>query len=208
VKIAVDKFNWTDDMKRLGITTSSIGLILNITISNEGNEPIDMAKDYAQYNTIWIGVVVSRTDKENYATFRRTLEIDYLYLPVNGSDTRYLPVEPYDLQTSGDYAAALTWSYGSTGQTRPYTVDGQQLVGSPFNFRVLDNDTFQQQLQLNKGTGGTTINITIPIAIFGGGSSIVIVSFAVAVYLRNHKRTNEDEKVTKKRSRRRKTQVS
>jgi hypothetical protein len=193
LKITVDQYNWTNDMKEtIGITTPYIGLILNVTISNQGSEPIDMASDYATYNTIWIGVIVSSTDKGNYYTFQKTIAINDLYLPVNGSDTRYLQVEPYDLQTTGNYVATLTWSYGSIG-TVPYTVEGQQVEGSPFNFKVLDNDTFQQQLQLRKAAGGTTINIYIPIAIFGGGGSIVVFSiYEVTVYLRKRKGTDRN----------------
>jgi hypothetical protein len=202
LKITVDQYNWTSDMKgTIGITTPYIGLILNITISNQGSEPIDMASDYATSNTIWIGVIISSTDKGNYNTFQRTLGINDLYLPVNGSDTRYLQVEPYHLQTTGNYVATLTWSYGSIG-TVPYTVEGQQVEGSPFNFKVLDNDTFQQQLQLRKAAGGTTVNIYFQIALFGGSGSIVIFSIGVAVYLWRRKGTNRN---TGRISRRRKT---
>jgi hypothetical protein len=165
-------------MKRLKITTPEKGLIFKITISNEGNQPIDMTEK------LWITVGVKSSTRQ-YFDFFRQLETDYLYLPPNENNVRFVEVDFGSYQSIvGSYTAKLTFNFGS------YATEGQPIETYPFEFNVMSEEAFQQQVQQNKG--GTTIfnigpvNVTLFDLSIGG--SITIVSVGIVAYLWNRKR--------------------
>jgi hypothetical protein len=190
LKIVQDQYNWNDDMKLSKITTPDRGLIFKITIWNNGSEPIDFANSY-YYNTLWINVQVSSADTGRFFNFLGQLEINNLFLPPNESDVRFVKVDFGYGQVIGSYTAKLTYSFGSSPS------EGQPITGEyPFDFRVLDNDTFNQeiqQIQKNRSGGPFLVigpfNFTL-IEVTGGGISITGISLALGLgyYWRKRKR--------------------
>jgi hypothetical protein len=177
-KITQEQYQWNDDMKRLKITTPERGLIFKITISNEGNTPVEIDK-------LYINVRVESSSRQ-YWSFSKQLTIDYLYLPKNESDYRFVEVGFGSYQSIiGSCEAKLTYSIGGSSYS-----DGTPIELYPFDFRVLSEDAFQQEIQQNKG-GGSLFNIgPINITLFdlSVGGPITIVSIGLIAYFWNRKR--------------------
>lgn len=87
----------------------------------------------------------------------------------------------------GSYTAKLTYSFGS------YPSEGQPIEEYPFDFRILGNETFQQEIQQNKG--GTTYVFPINIEITLGGVGGISVTIGT-IYFWNKR--NKKSKRTKK----------
>ena len=164
LKITHEQYQWNDDMKRLKITTPERGLIFKIIIVNQGNEPLQIDK-------IYINVHIESSTRQ-YFDFFKQLTIDYLYLPSKESDYRFVKVDFGSYESIiGSYTAKLTYSTGSSyGEGNPIEV-------YPFDFRVLSEEAFQQEIQQNKG--GTTINIPITIEVSLGG--IIGISATIGI---------------------------
>ncbi|MGD0978664.1 MAG: hypothetical protein ABR962_05930 [Candidatus Bathyarchaeia archaeon] len=183
LKITHQQYQWTDDMNRLGITTPELGLTFKIMIWNQGTEPLT-----EQY-TLWITVQVDSTTTSGVYFFKQ-LQIDYLYLPPNESLTRFVKVDFGGGQLIGSYEAKLTYSFGSSPSV------GQPIEEYPFDFRILGNDTFQQEIEQNKG-GVAFVFPFNPEIILG-----VVVGISVlvgAIYLLR-KRSKKNEKTKKGKS--------
>lgn len=163
LKIAQEQYQWNDDMKRLKITTPERGLSFKITISNKGNEPLEIDK-------LYINVRVESGSRQFWSFFKQ-LSIDYLYLPPNEDDYRFVKVDFGSYESIiGDYTAKLTYFIGYVSG------DGNPIEIYPFEFRVLGEEAFQQEIQQNKG--GTIINIgpfnftLIDLGGIGGGITV------------------------------------
>jgi hypothetical protein len=179
-KITQDQYQWNDDMKRLKITTPERGLIFRITISNEGNKPLPIDK-------LYINVRVESSSRQFWSFFKQ-LSIDYLYLPQNEKDYRFVKVDFGSYESIiGSYTAKLTYIIGGASYG-----EGDPIEAYPFDFRVLSEEMFQQEIQQNKG-GTTIFSIgSINITLFDLGGSITIISLAsVGVYLWNRRRKRE-----------------
>lgn len=166
-KITQEQYQWNDDMKRLKITTLERGLIFKITISNEGSTPIEIDK-------LYINVRVESSDRQ-YWSFFKQLSIDYLYLPPKEADYRFVKVDFGSYQSVlGSYTAKLTYFVGYvSGEGNPIEI-------YPFDFRVLGNETFQQEIEQNRG--GTTINIgpfNLTLIDLGGIGGITVTGIAM-----------------------------
>jgi hypothetical protein len=172
-KITHEEYQWNDDMKRLKITTPERGLIFKITISNEGNEPLSIDK-------LYINVRVESSSRQFWSFFKQ-LSIDYLYLPQNEKDYRFVKVDFGSYESIiGSYTAKLTYIIGGASYG-----EGDPIEVYPFDFRVLSEEAFQQEIQQNRG--GTIINIPINIEVSLGG--VIGVSATIgAVYLLNKRR--------------------
>lgn len=193
-KVMLDQYNWTSEMKSLKITNPEIGLILKITIWNNESNPIDYSLLHGQI--LWINVRVdSTTDSGVY--FFKQLQIDNLYLPANETLIRFVNVEFTYGQPIGIYTAKVTYSFGSSPSV------GQQVEGSPFDYRILDNDTFNQEIQRNKNANITWFSLTINFSLFTLGDlltfiglpsiSVSVVSISVYKYTRRKGKTQENK---------------
>lgn len=180
LKITHEQYQWTDDMNRLKITTPEKGLTFEIIILNQGNQPL------IEPYILWINVRVDSTTT-NGVYFFKQLQIDNLYLPPNENLTRFVKVDFGGGQPIGSYTAKLTYSFGS------YPSEGQPIEEYPFDFRILGNETFQQEIQQNKG--GITYVFPINIEITLGGVGGISVTIG-AIYFWNKR--NKKSKRTKK----------
>lgn len=159
LKITHEQYQWTNDMNRLGITTPERGLIFKIIISNEGDTPLEIDK-------LYINV---RVDSDNHQ-FWKQLTIDYLYLPKNESDYRFVKADFGGSESIiGSYTAKLTYfvNYVS-GQGTPIEV-------YPFDFRVMSEEGLQNAI--NQNPTGPVINIYVPVTftvVGTGGVTLVI----------------------------------
>lgn len=165
-KITQEQYQWNDDMKRLKITTPDRGLIFKITISNEGNTPVEVDK-------LYIDVRVESENRQ-YWYFFKQLAIDYLYLPKNEDDYRFVKVDFGGGEIAGSYTAKLTYYMGYVSG------EGTSIEISPFDFQVMSEDVFQQQIQQN--SGGTTINIgpfNFTLLDLGGIGGITVTGIAL-----------------------------
>jgi len=190
-KVTQDQYNWDDDMKIGKITTPDRGLIFKITVWNNGSEPIDFANSF-YYNTLWINVRVSSADTGSFFNFFRQLEINNLFLPPNESDVRFVNVDFGGGQEVGSYTAKLAYYLGYSN-TFP-SGEGNPIGEYPFNFQVLDNDTFQQKIQqIQKNRGGGPFLVIGPFNFtlidVGGGISITVISVgAIGYFWRRRKK--------------------
>ena len=190
--ITHEEYGWTDEMKEAGMTTPQIGLTFKIIIYNNSTEPLDFGNPNL-LNTLYIVISVRNDENPQSSYFFKQLTFDYnneLYLPPNQSDIRYVKVDHYGNLAIGSYTATLAYSIGNA----PYANDGTPIEPYPFNFRVASNDQLQQtiqQIQKNKSGGPFLVigpfSFTI-IEVSGGGISIVIISAALGLYLRNRKK--------------------
>lgn len=173
-KITQDQYQWNDDMKRLKITTPERGLIFRVTISNEDDEPLSIYK-------LYINVRVESSSRQFWSFFKQ-LTIDYLYLPANEKNYRFVEV---DFGSSefiiGAYTAKLTYVVDG-----PSSGDGDPIEVYPFDFRVLGEEAFQQEIQQNRS--GTTIAIPIYIEVSLGGIGISITIFELYSWIRKRKK--------------------
>lgn len=175
LKIVHEPYQWTEDMKRLKITTPELGLTFKITISNEGTEPLEI-------NHLFINV---RVESEERSDFFRQIQLDYLYLPPKESQYHFVKVSFGGGIQVGSYTAKLTYTIGSS------LLEGNPIEEYPFEFRILSDEMLQQEIQQNKG--GTTLNLNIYVEITLGG--VIAVSVPVGLYLWN-KRNKEKERTS------------
>jgi hypothetical protein len=209
-KVMLDQYNWTSEMKSLKITNQEIGLILRITIWNNESNSIDYSLVANQI--LWINVRVdSTTDSGVY--FFKQLSIDNLYLPPNETLTRFVNVEFTYGQPIGIYTAKCTYSFGT------YPSTGQQVEGSPFDYGIVDNDTFNQQIsqeiQRNKKVNVTWFSLTINFSLFTLGDlltfiglpsiSIAVVSVSAYTYKRRKGKIPKENNSKKSNKQRTKT---
>lgn len=211
-KVMLDKYNWTSDMKYLKITTQNIGLILKITIWNDGSEPIDFTNSGSGNNILWINVRVdSTTDTGVY--FFQQLQMNNLYLPPNETLTRFVNVEFLYGQPIGDYTAKINYSFGT------YPSTGQPVEGSPFDYSIVDNDTFSQEIQQSRNVSSVIVNNWFPLnfsvftlgdfAILGLPSISAGTLGSIAVYNIYMKRKGKTQKENNsKRSNKQRTRTS
>jgi len=153
LKIEVDPFQyengdfkaWSNDMKKIGITTEERGLIYRITVSNVENEPITVEE-------LTIQVRVERTDSGSNSFFDQIK--NYIYLPYNEKTEIDIPVDFGHRDVIGSYRAEIQCGEGSDVT--------QNIEAYPSEFRVLSEDQFQKELEEKKGT---LIDITINVII-------------------------------------------
>lgn len=90
-----------------------------------------------------------------------------MYLPPEEACHRFVEVDFGGGSAIGSYSAELTYGtyIGENNPIEPY----------PFNFRVLGEELFQEEIEQNKG--GTTIIIPIEIQVTLGG----VISISVAI---------------------------
>lgn len=187
LKITHVQYQWTDDMNRLKMTTPEAGLTFEIIILNQGNQPI--SEDYT--NTLYINVRVDSTTTSGVYFFKQ-LQIDNLYLPPHESDIRFVKVDFGGSQPIGSYSAKLTYSLGSSSsQEQPIEV-------YPFDFRILSNETFQQEIQQNKG--GLAFVFPLNLVIILGGVSTVLVIVGAIYFLSKKSKKNERTKKDKSKN--------
>lgn len=183
-KITEDQYQWTNDMKRLKITTPERGLTFKITISNEGNEPLEIDK-------LYINVRVESSSRQFWSFFKQ-LSIDYLYLPPNEDDYRFVKVDFGSYESIiGDYTAKLTYFIGDISG------DGNPIEIYPFDFRVLGDEAFQQEIQQNRG--GTIINIgpfNFTLIDLGGISGGITVFALSGLYLWHRSKKKKKRKAS------------
>jgi hypothetical protein len=170
-KITQDQYEWDDDMKRLKMTTPERGLVFKITISNEGNEPLSIYK-------LYINVRVE-SDSRQYWSFFKQLSIDYLYLPQNEDDYRFVEVDFGGGQAIGSYTAKLTYSIEG-----PSYVEGIPIELFPFQFNVVSEE--QLQNAKNQNPSAPIINIYISVTLISGGS-ITVLALTLFLYRRKKK---------------------
>jgi len=158
LKITHDQYGWTNDMKRLKMTTPERGLVFKITISNEGNEPLSIDK-------LYINIIVESSSRQ-FWSFLKQLSIDYLYLPKNENDIRFVKVDFGGGDSIiGSYTAKLTYGVSSYGEGTPIEL-------FPFQFNVVSEE--QLQNAINQNPSAPIINIYIPVTLIGGGSITLI----------------------------------
>jgi len=190
-KVMLDQYNWNSEMKILKITNQETGLILKITIWNDGSYPTDYGRlFYGQ--ELWINVRVdSTTDSGVY--FFQQLQIDNLYLPANETLTRFVNVEFVYSQPVGIYTVKVTYNFG------PYSSEGQPVEGSPFDYRILDNDTFNQEIQQNKKVNVSWFSFAPSFSLFTMGDLLTFIGLpsisvvSISVYMRHKGKTKEEE---------------
>jgi hypothetical protein len=175
-------------MNRLGITTPERGLVLEITIWNNSTESYPRYYyPYRSDNDLQITIRITSNESPSSNLFDQ-ISIGNLYLPSYGSDIRFLKITDNSGNnlSAGSYSATLT--YG----------DGMKIEPYPFDFKVMSEQEFQQKIEQNKS--GTTYNFYFQIALFGGSSSIVLVSVGIGIYLwRRRERDKSGEKGKPKR---------
>jgi hypothetical protein len=208
LKITQDQYNWNSDMKNLKITTPEIGLIFKITIWNNGSEPIDFTY-MPDYNILWINVRVDSTSTSGVYFFKQ-LQMNNLYLPPNETLIRFVKVDFAGSQPIGSYTAKLTYSFGQ------YPSEGQPIVEYPFDYRILDNDTFNREIQQSRNVNVTWLSLTINFSLFTVGDlltfiglpsvSIAVFSISILKYKKRKRKTQEDK--TSKKSNKPTTKTS
>lgn len=160
-KITQEQYQWNDDMKRLKITTPEKGLIFKITISNEGNTPVEIDK-------LYINVRVESSNRQ-YWSFFKQLTIDYLYLPKNEDDYRFVEVDFGGAQIIGSYTAKLTYSIGYvSGEGTPIEI-------YPFDFQVMSEEQFQKTINQNPSAPIINIYIPVTVTVVGTGGVTLIM---------------------------------
>ena len=171
-KITQDQYQWSNDMKRLKMTTPERGLIFKITISNEGNEPLSIDK-------LYINVRVESSSRQ-FWIFLQQLSIDYLYLPQNEDDYRFVKVDFGGSDSIiGSYTAKLTYSIGASSYG-----EGTPIELYPFQFNVVSEEELQNAI--NQNPSAPIINIYLPeITIFSAGGISIL---ALALWNRKKKR--------------------
>ena len=164
---------WSNNMKKIGITTEERGLIFRVTVSNIQNEPITVEK-------LMITVRGERTDSGSNSFFEQVS--DYIYLPPNEKTEVDIPVEFGYGDVIGSYSAEIQYSgeglYG-TQNIEPY----------PFEFRVLSEDQFQKELEQKQDSPFISIgDINITLFEFSAGFSIFSIGLAITLYIIYRKR--------------------
>lgn len=172
LKITQDQYQWGNDMKRLKMTTPERGLIFKITISNEGNEPLSIDK-------LYINVRVESSSRQFWSFFKQ-LSIDYLYLPQNEDDYRFVKVDFGGSDSIiGSYTAKLTYSIGASSYG-----EGTPIELYPFQFNVVSEEELQNAI--NQNPSAPIINIYLPeITIFSAGGISIL---ALALWNRKRKK--------------------
>lgn len=194
-RVLLDQYNWNSEMKAQKITNPEIGLILKITIWNDGSEPIDFTYSGSPNNILWINVQVdSTTDSGVY--FFQQLQIDDLYLPPNETLTRFVNVEFTYSQPIGIYMAKVTYNFGSSPS------EGQPVEGSPFSYSILDNNTFNQEIKQSKNVNVTWVSLTLNFSLITLGdfaiigvpsiSGVTIVSLTAYAYKNRKGKTQKE----------------
>jgi len=171
-KITQEQYQWTNDMKRLKMTTPERGLIFKITISNEGNEPLEIDK-------LYINVRVESSSRQFWSFFKQ-LSIDYLYLPQNEDDYRFVKVDFCGGDSViGSYTAKLTYIIGASSYG-----EGTPIELYPFEFSVASEEELQNAI--NQNPSAPIINICLPeITIFSAGGISIL---ALALWNRKRKK--------------------
>jgi len=171
-KITQEQYQWTNDMKRLKMTTPERGLIFKITISNEGNEPLEIDK-------LYINVRVESSSRQFWSFFKQ-LSIDYLYLPQNEDDYRFVKVDFGGGDSIiGSYTAKLTYIIGASSYG-----EGTPIELYPFEFSVASEEELQNAI--NQNPSAPIINIYLPeITIFSAGGISIL---ALALWNRKRKK--------------------
>lgn len=173
LKIEADPFQyendvlkeWSNDMKKIGITTEKRGLIFKITISNVQNEPITVEK-------LEIQVRVRETN-EGTSTFFDQVST-YIYLPPNEKTEVIIPVDFGHGEVIGSYIAEIQ-------RIERYDV-AQNIEPYPFEFRVLSEDQFQKELEQKKEAPFISIG-DINITLFDFSISVTIFSVGLVLVL-------------------------
>ena len=160
LKIVHEPYQWNEDMKRLRITTPERGLVFKITIMNQGNEPLEI-------DHLYIFVRVKSNTRS--FDFYKQINLDYLYLPPEENTHCFVDVNFGDGSAIGSYTAELTYSIDSFHSEKP-------IEPYPFEFRVVSEEIFQQEIQQNKeGTVVISPSIEINITWFGIALSIPFI---------------------------------
>jgi len=168
LKIVHEQYQWTDDMKRLKITTPEMGLTFKITISNDGTEPLEINQ------VLYITVRVETKDR--IWSFYRQLQISSLYLPPKEAQYHFVKVDFGGGSQIGSYNAKLTYSIGSS------SLEGNPIEEYPFEFRILSPEKLQEEIQQSEG-GGININIPVNISIeVIGIGSISVTILAILLF--------------------------
>lgn len=168
VKIVAEPYQWNDNMKRLEITTKERGLVFKITISNDGTESIEINKIY---------ITVSVEPENRIWSFRKQLEINYLYLPPKETHHRFVEVDFGGGSVIDSYSAELTYGenvYDIDNPIEPY----------PFDFEVVSEDEFERRIKENPPPSllpPINIDITIEFISISIGGTIGLI--AVVWYL-------------------------
>jgi hypothetical protein len=162
LKITQEQYQWNDDMKRLKITTPEKGLIFKVTISNEGNTPVEIDK-------LYVNVRVESSNRQ-YWSFFKQLSIDYLYLPKNESDYRFVKVDFGSYESIiGSYTAKLTYFIGYvSGEGTPIEI-------YPFDFQVMSEEQFQKTINQNPSAPIINIYIPVTVTVVGTGGVTLII---------------------------------
>lgn len=195
IRITHEEYGWTDDMKRLGITTQDTGVIFKITIFNEGQLPLRIGyspstvypNPFVEMTSLYISINLVSTDTQPHYDDTKKIVFDSdnpLYLPPKESYSRMVQFDHYGLPLPiGSYTAKLEYSpyalsYGSEGTPiEPY----------PFTFRVASSDTLQNAIRQDSGAFIQIGSINITLFEFGG--SITVFSLGLlAVYFWKRKK--------------------
>jgi hypothetical protein len=174
--ITHEEYQWTDDMKRLGITTPERGLIFKITIFNDGTKELET-------DNLVIDILVSDNTQQYGYVFNQQINFGSLYLPPKSADYRFVKVTQYggiygSNLTIGSYTAKLTYTTSSNSVPTP-------IEQYPFNFRVVSEEELQKEI------GQNPINIYIIISVI----VVIIVVVALLTYLIYKRRKKQTQQV-------------
>lgn len=173
-KIHFQVDNWTEDMKRVGMTTLDRGLKLKIDFTN---------LDTQNYYTItYIKIRIETTYEEqtnskdwDYVEFRNYA------IPPNNTTSTYYEVDLHRSQSS-----IGKWSVRLGYVTSEYAWDfSQQIEPFPFEFKVASEGELQNAISANpRGWFIFSPNITIDISILGGITIPISLALLAVIWKR------------------------
>jgi len=194
MKITMEPYQWTDEMKRQKITTPDRGLTLEISFSN-------LHEKCSVTLTSVVVVVQANYLQETYARFSKEWKVSSLMLVPKQVIKNYIAVElaTYSNQeTIGKWEVKATYKVerqewrdekgSQTSQGVVYMSNEGKIEPYPFEFRVLGQEQFSKELEQMKQRPFIEIvinNPTIQVVSFG---SVTAVILALALKTRRKRR--------------------
>jgi len=175
-KIHFQADNWTEDMKRVGMTTLDRGLKLKIDFTNLDTQ------DYYTITYIKIRIETNYEEQTNskdwdYVEFRNYA------IPPNNITSTY-----YDVDLHRSPSSIGRWSVRLGYATNENAWDfSQQIEPYPFEFKIASEEELQNAISANpRGWFIFSPNITVDISILGGISGTISLAL-LAVILKRKK---------------------
>jgi len=169
LRIEMEPYNWTDDMKQLRITTPEKGIVLKISITNTHDEYDITLRD------LWIKITI-----EGESQYSHDIHIDYIYLPPGYVFDLLVVPPPFEKSYTyqnliGEWSIKAEYEIGNIISEASVARKGK-IEPYPFEFRVLSQEQFEKEIK-ERGTRpiiNIATNITIQVSAIGGVSLFVI----------------------------------